>query len=121
MRVCSNYYDDISLVKGAINAADYVTTVSPNYANELQFSFYAHGLEGVIAANRGKLRGILNGIDMKANDPSTRKDLAARFHQSEPQGQSQMQGRTSGATWAEGGPQCSHYRLYLPARGAQGL
>ena len=73
------FYDDISLVKGAVNAADYVTTVSPNYANELQFSFYAHGLEGVIAANRGKLRGILNGIDMKANDPSTRKDLAARF------------------------------------------
>ena len=69
------FYDDISLVKGAVNAA----TVSPNYANELQFSFYAHGLEGVIAANRGKLRGILNGIDMKANDPSTRKDLAARF------------------------------------------
>ena len=50
------FYDDISLVKGAVNAADYVTTVSPNYANELQFSFYAHGLEGVIAANRGKLR-----------------------------------------------------------------
>ena len=73
------FYDDISLVKGAVNAADYVTTVSPNYANELQFSFYAHGLEGVIAANRGKLRGILNGIDMKANDPSTCKDLAARF------------------------------------------
>ena len=73
------FYDDISLVKGAVNAADYVTTVSPNYANELQFSFYAHGLEGVIAGNRGKLRGILNGIDMKANDPSTRKDLAARF------------------------------------------
>ena len=73
------FYDDISLVKGAVNAADYVTTVSPNYANELQFSFYAHGLEGVIAANRGKLRGILNGIDMNANDPSTRKDLAARF------------------------------------------
>ena len=73
------FYNDISLVKGAVNAADYVTTVSPNYANELQFSFYAHGLEGVIAVNRGKLRGILNGIDMKANDPSTRKDLAASF------------------------------------------
>ncbi len=73
------FYDDISLVKGAVNAADYVTTVSPTYAQELQYPFYAHGLEGVIAANRGKLRGILNGIDMKANDPSTRKDLAARF------------------------------------------
>lgn len=74
-----SYHGDVNLMKGAIYAADFVTTVSPSYAQELQYPFYAHGLEGVIAANRGKLRGILNGIDMKANDPSTRKDLAARF------------------------------------------
>ena len=57
MRTCSKFYNDVCLMKGAIFASDYVTTVSPNYANELQFSFYAHGLEGVIAANRWKMRG----------------------------------------------------------------
>jgi starch synthase len=73
------YYDDVSLMQGAIYAADYVTTVSPNYANELQYAFYAHGMEGVIAANRWKVRGILNGIDMKGNDPATDTSIASTF------------------------------------------
>ena len=65
------YHGDVNLMKGAIYAADYVTTVSPTYADELQYSFYAHGLEGVIADNRHKLRGILNGIDTVVYDPAT--------------------------------------------------
>ena len=73
------FYDDVSLMKGAIYASDFVTTVSPNYANELQFSFYAHGLEGVVAENSYKIRGILNGIDVKGNDPATSDAIAANF------------------------------------------
>ena len=73
------YYDDVNLMKGAIYASDYVTTVSPNYANELQYAFYAHGLEGVVAENQDKMQGILNGIDVKGNDPSTSDKIAARF------------------------------------------
>ena len=38
------YHGDVNLMKGAIYAADYVTTVSPTYAQELQYAFYAHGL-----------------------------------------------------------------------------
>ena len=73
------YHGDINLMKGAIYAADYVTTVSPTYANELQYPFYAHGLEGVVAHNRSKIKGILNGIDMKLYDPATGAGLAAKF------------------------------------------
>ena len=73
------YHGDVNLMKGAIYAADYVTTVSPTYANELQYAFYAHGLEGVVADNRHKLRGILNGIDTALYDPSTDKGLAQNF------------------------------------------
>ena len=80
------FYDDVSLMQGAIYAADYVTTVSPNYANELQYAFYAHGLDGVISANRWKMRGILNGIDMKANDPSRGENIAAAFSAAKPAG-----------------------------------
>ena len=73
------YHNDINLMKGAIYAADYVTTVSPTYAEELQYAFYAHGLEGVIADNKHKLRGILNGIDMEAYNPVTDHVIAANF------------------------------------------
>ncbi|MFR5810962.1 MAG: glycogen synthase [Flavonifractor plautii] len=73
------YHGDVNLMKGAIYAADYVTTVSPTYADELQYSFYAHGLEGVIADNRHKLRGILNGIDTEVYDPCRDKGLTKFF------------------------------------------
>ena len=73
------YHGDVNLMKGAIYAADYVTTVSPTYADELQYSFYAHGLEGVIADNRHKLRGILNGIDTEVYDPWQDKGLTKQF------------------------------------------
>jgi starch synthase len=74
-----SFYGDVNLMKGAIYAADQVTTVSPTYANELQYSFYAHGLEGVVLANRDKFTGILNGLDMVANDPATNQVIAAPF------------------------------------------
>ena len=80
------HYGDVDLMKGAIYASDYVTTVSPNYAHELQYAFYAHGLEGVVGANRYKLRGILNGIDMAANDPSTGKGIVTAFSAEDPSG-----------------------------------
>lgn len=74
-----SFYGDVNLMKGAIYAADQVTTVSPTYANELQYSFYAHGLEGVVMDNYYKMTGILNGLDMAASDPATDKLIAANF------------------------------------------
>ena len=74
-----SYYGDVNLVKGAIYAADYLTTVSPTYAKELQYAFYAHGLEGVIADNYHKFTGILNGIDMVHNDPANDPFLPAPY------------------------------------------
>ena len=74
------YHGDVNLMKGAIYAADYVTTVSPTYASELQYPFYAHGLEGVVADNRWKMRGILNGLDTALYDPANGAGLAAPFN-----------------------------------------
>ena len=57
----------------------YVTTVSPTYAQELRLPFYAHGMDGVINQQSGKLQGILNGIDMALYDPAVMPGLAANF------------------------------------------
>jgi starch synthase len=48
------YYDDVNLMKGAIMASNYVTTVSPTYAQELRLPFYAHGLAGVVNDRAGR-------------------------------------------------------------------
>ena len=73
------FHGDVNLMKGAIYASDFVTTVSPTYAHELQYAFYAHGLEGVIAECGYKIQGILNGLDVKLYDPANDKGLAQTF------------------------------------------
>ena len=73
------YHDDVNLMKGAIMASNFVTTVSPTYANELKIPFYAHGMDGVINQQSGKVQGILNGIDMDLYNPATNSGLAANF------------------------------------------
>ena len=73
------YFGDVNLMKGAILASNFVTTVSPTYAQELRTPYYAHGLDGVINQQSGKLEGILNGIDTALYDPKTMPGLAANF------------------------------------------
>lgn len=73
------YHRDVNLMKGAIMASNFVTTVSPTYAQELRTPFYAHGLDGVINQQSFKLEGILNGIDTALYDPETMPGLASNF------------------------------------------
>ncbi len=57
------FYGHVNLLKGGIVTADSVTTVSPQYAEEIQTQEMGFGLDGVIKENKNKLYGILNGID----------------------------------------------------------
>jgi starch synthase len=69
----------INLMKAAIECADRVSTVSPRYAEEILTAEYAHGLESTLCRNRGKLSGILNGIDYVYYDPQHDKGIAKTF------------------------------------------
>lgn len=60
---------DLNLMKAAIISADRVTTVSPSYAKELHYDFFAFGLAGVIDSVRDKMSGIINGIDYSVFGP----------------------------------------------------
>lgn len=59
----------MNLLRGGIQAADWITTVSPTYAEEILTS--GEGLEDALQARRDRLTGILNGIDTSVWDPST--------------------------------------------------
>lgn len=69
------YNSDINLMKGAIETAHMVTTVSPTYAQELLDPWFSHGMDPILSKNSFKLRGILNGIDVVNYDPSTGANL----------------------------------------------
>ena len=61
----------VNLMKGAIQCADKVTTVSPTYANEILDPYYSHGLDGILKEFTYKLTGIVNGIDYDVYNPET--------------------------------------------------
>lgn len=69
----------INFMKGAIECADKVTTVSPSYADEILDPWYSHGLDSILNERRYKLRGILNGIDTVGYNPATDKCIKANF------------------------------------------
>ncbi len=72
--------DCINLMKGAIECANAVTTVSPSYAKEILDPYYSHGLDNILSARSWKIHGILNGIDTVSNDPMGDKHLPVNFN-----------------------------------------
>ncbi|HEV2382322.1 MAG TPA: glycogen synthase GlgA [Terriglobia bacterium] len=73
------YYGRVNLLKGGLVFADYLTTVSPKYAEEIQTPEFGSGMEGVIRKHAGKLCGILNGCDYSAWNPATDLLIAANY------------------------------------------
>ena len=69
----------INLMKGAIVASDYVTTVSPNYANELEYDFFSFGLSPIVKAAKYKISGVINGIDYGYFSPEKGGDIVKKF------------------------------------------
>ncbi|MBR2275817.1 MAG: glycogen synthase GlgA [Lachnospiraceae bacterium] len=73
-------YKDANMLKGGLVYADAITTVSETYANEIKTRFYGEGLDGLLSARSGDLRGIVNGIDYKEYDPATDKFIAYKYN-----------------------------------------
>jgi starch synthase len=73
------FYGKVNFLKGAIYAADYVTTVSRKYAQEVQTAEYGFGLEGMLRARAATLTGILNGVDYSEWDPASDTMIAANY------------------------------------------
>ena len=73
------YDGDVNFMKGAIECANKVTTVSPSYANEILDPWYSHGLDTILKERQWKLQGILNGIDVINYDPETDKAIAKNY------------------------------------------
>jgi starch synthase len=73
------FYGRVNYLKGALIFSDYLTTVSPKYAEEIKTPEYGHGLDGVIRDRADCLTGILNGVDYAAWSPERDKTIASRY------------------------------------------
>ena len=73
------FWGQCNLLKAGLIYSDFLTTVSPRYALEIQTNAFGFGLEGVLGERKDSLAGILNGIDTTVWDPATDPDLPANF------------------------------------------
>lgn len=80
------FWGKASPLKGGIVFSDLLTTVSPQYAREIQTPAYGCGLEGLLQARSTELIGILNGIDYDQWDPSRDVYLSEPFDATRLQG-----------------------------------
>ena len=74
-----DYDHCVNFMKGGIQEADRVTTVSPTYAKEILDPYYAHGLDGILSELQGKVSGIVNGIDTEVYNPAADPNIYENF------------------------------------------
>ena len=72
-------YGRVNFLKGGIHFADFVTTVSPKYAEETLGGSQSYGLAPYLREKKDKYIGILNGADYSVWDPKTDKMIPANF------------------------------------------
>ena len=64
--------EDLNLMQQGILNVDFLTTVSPTYAEEILFkSYFSRGLKKSLVYRRKDLKGILNGLDTEVFNPAT--------------------------------------------------
>ena len=69
----------LNMMKAGIVFADSVTTVSPTYAKEITKKEHGAGLENIVRKYKGKLHGILNGVDTEIWNPATDKLIDEKY------------------------------------------
>ena len=74
-----DYAGDVNYMKGGIERANKVTTVSQTYAREILNSYFGYGMNDILVNRQYKLSGIINGIDVKSNDPKTDKNAYVNY------------------------------------------
>ena len=77
------FYDAVNFMKGGIIYADYVSTVSKTYAQEIQYEYFGEHLDGLLRKRRDDLYGIVNGIDYEQYNPATDKNLFVNYDNSD--------------------------------------
>ena len=63
------FYGNVSYLKAGLAYSDYLTTVSPSYAEEIQTDHYGEHLDGFLRKRNHQLRGIINGVDYELYNP----------------------------------------------------
>jgi starch synthase len=98
------FYGQWSFLKGGLVFADWISTVSPTYAQEIQTAQYGCGMEGLLQERRNRLSGIVNGVDYGTWNPAVDPHIPQQY---------------TAETIREGKPRCKQelqHRFHLPEK-----
>jgi starch synthase len=73
------FYGQINFMKAGIVYSDVISTVSSNYAQEIQTKEYGFGLEEYIKEKKDDLYGIIHGVDHSVWNPKTDTLIKANY------------------------------------------
>ncbi len=73
------FHQQLSFIKGGLVYADWITTVSPTYAEEICTPAFGCGLNGLLTHRQDTLTGILNGADYRVWSPAKDKLLPQTY------------------------------------------
>jgi len=73
------YHGNMAFIKGGLAYADWLTTVSPTYAHEIQGPEFGFGLNGLLKHRAAQLNGIINGVDYDDWNPATDPALVQNY------------------------------------------
>lgn len=73
------YYDSVNYMKAGIVYCDLLTTVSETYAQEITYSYFGEGLDGIIRKHQRKLVGIINGLDTENFNPKNDPHISQNY------------------------------------------
>jgi len=90
------FYGQANSLKGGLLFSDWLATVSPNHAREIQHTYYGENLEGIIRARSSEITGIMCGIDPKIYDPASDEWIFSKYDAS-----SFKEGKTKNKLWLQ--------------------
>lgn len=69
----------INFLKCGISTANYITTVSETYAEEILYEYFSFGMSEILKSRKDNLYGIINGIDYDTFNPKVDKSIEFNY------------------------------------------
>ncbi len=115
------FYGKVNFLKGAITMADYITTVSRKYSQEIQTAEYGFGLEGVLRARSGTVSRHSQCRELSGVESRDRCVHRGALLSRRPQRQGKVQGRPAEGIRPSGRHSVAGGGNRVALRGAEGI
>jgi len=73
------FFDQVNFMKGGLVYSDWISTVSPSYAEEIKQWYLGENLDSLLRRRSDRLQGVINGLDYESYNPATDRHIHYRY------------------------------------------